>query len=33
IGNHAETGALVTREGSMPTAALAELLGLKVPTP
>lgn len=33
IGNHAETGALVTQEGSMPTAALAGLLGLKVPTP
>jgi thiol:disulfide interchange protein DsbG len=31
IGNHAETGALVTQEGSMPTAALAGLLGLKVP--
>ncbi|MBA3595063.1 MAG: thioredoxin fold domain-containing protein [Pseudomonadota bacterium] len=33
IGNHAETGALVTREGAMSTAALAGLLGLKVPTP
>lgn len=33
IGNHAETGALVTQEGSMPTAALAGLLGLKIPTP
>lgn len=33
IGNHAETGALVTQEGAMPTAALAGLLGLKVPTP
>ncbi len=33
IGNHAETGALVTQEGSMPTAALAGLLGLKVPGP
>ncbi|MDP1566513.1 MAG: DsbC family protein [Polaromonas sp.] len=32
IGNHAETGALITQEGSMPTAALAGLLGLKVPT-
>ncbi len=32
IGNHAETGALVTQEGAMPTAALAALLGLKVPT-
>lgn len=31
IGNHAETGALVTKEGSMPTAALATLLGLQVP--
>ena len=33
IGNHAETGALVTQEGSMPTAALAGLLGLKLPAP
>jgi thiol:disulfide interchange protein DsbG len=33
IGNHAETGALVTQEGSMSTAALAGLLGLKVPAP
>lgn len=33
IGNHAETGALVTQEGAIPTAALAGLLGLKVPTP
>jgi thiol:disulfide interchange protein DsbG len=33
IGNHAETGALVNQEGSMPTAALAGLLGLKLPTP
>lgn len=33
IGTHAETGALVTQEGSMPTAALANLLGLKLPTP
>lgn len=33
VGNHAETGALVTQEGSMPTAALAGLLGLKVPAP
>ncbi|MDP2033860.1 MAG: thioredoxin fold domain-containing protein [Polaromonas sp.] len=33
IGNHAETGALVTQEGAMQTAALAGLLGLKVPTP
>jgi thiol:disulfide interchange protein DsbG len=31
IGNHAETGALVTQEGAMPTAALAGLLGLKLP--
>lgn len=31
IGNHAETGALVTQEGAMPTAALAARLGLKVP--
>ncbi len=33
IGNHAETGALVTQEGSVPTAALAALLGLKLPAP
>jgi thiol:disulfide interchange protein DsbG len=33
IGTHAETGALVTQEGAMPTAALAGLLGLKVPAP
>jgi thiol:disulfide interchange protein DsbG len=33
IGNHAETGVLVTQEGAMPTAALAGLLGLKVPAP
>lgn len=31
IGTHAQTGALVTQEGSMPTAALANLLGLQVP--
>lgn len=31
IGNHAQTGALVTQEGSMPTAALAALLGLQAP--
>ena len=29
VGTHAETGALVTHEGSMSTAALAALLGLK----
>ncbi|WP_341913427.1 thioredoxin fold domain-containing protein [Polaromonas sp. YR568] len=32
IGTHAQSGALVTQEGSMPTAALAALLGLQVPT-
>ncbi|MDP2448913.1 thioredoxin fold domain-containing protein [Polaromonas sp.] len=31
IGTHAQSGALVTQEGSMPTAALAALLGLQVP--
>lgn len=31
VGTHAQTGALVTQEGSMPTAALANLLGLQVP--
>lgn len=31
IGTHAQTGALVTQEGSMPTAALANLLGLQAP--
>lgn len=31
IGTHAQTGALVTKEGAMPTAALAGLLGLQVP--
>lgn len=31
IGTHAQTGALVTQEGSMQTAALANLLGLQVP--
>ena len=31
IGTHAQTGALVTQEGAMPTAALANLLGLQVP--
>ncbi|MDB5868238.1 MAG: transcriptional regulator, Fis family [Polaromonas sp.] len=33
IGTHAQTGALVTQEGSMPTAALASLLGLQIPAP
>lgn len=32
IGTHAQSGALVTQEGSMPTAALAALLGLQVPS-
>jgi thiol:disulfide interchange protein DsbG len=31
VAQHAQTGALVTREGSMPTAALAALLGLQAP--
>ena len=31
VGTHAQTGALVTQEGSVPTAALANLLGLQVP--
>jgi thiol:disulfide interchange protein DsbG len=31
VGTHAQTGALVTQEGSMSTAALANLLGLQVP--
>jgi thiol:disulfide interchange protein DsbG len=31
VGNHAQTGALVTQEGSMPTAAVANLFGLQVP--
>ncbi|MCZ8285609.1 MAG: thioredoxin fold domain-containing protein [Bacteroidia bacterium] len=31
VGTHAQTGALVKQEGSMPTAALANLLGLQVP--
>ncbi len=31
VGTNAQTGALVTREGALPTAALAELLGLQVP--
>ena len=33
VGTHAQTGALVTNEGAMPTAALAGLLGLQVPSP
>jgi thiol:disulfide interchange protein DsbG len=33
VGTHAQSGALVTQEGSMPTAALATLLGLQVPAP
>lgn len=31
VAQHAQTGALVTREGSMPTATLAALLGLQAP--
>lgn len=31
IGTHAQTGALVTQEGAVPTAQLAQLLGLQVP--
>lgn len=31
VANNAQTGALVTKEGALPTAALAELLGLQVP--
>ena len=31
VANHAQTGALVTQEGSMPTAALAAFLGLQAP--
>jgi thiol:disulfide interchange protein DsbG len=31
VGKHAQTGAIVTREGSMPTAQLAGLLGLQPP--
>jgi thiol:disulfide interchange protein DsbG len=31
VGTHAQTGALLTQEGAMPTAALATLLGLQVP--
>jgi thiol:disulfide interchange protein DsbG len=33
VALHAKTGAVVSREGSMPTADLAALLGLQVPTP
>ena len=32
VGVHAQTGALVVKEGSMPTAALASSLGLSVPS-
>lgn len=32
VAKHAQTGALVTREGGMPTAELAALLGLQVPS-
>ncbi|AMO24305.1 hypothetical protein GCM10027034_14810 [Ramlibacter solisilvae] len=32
VGKHAQTGALVKREGSLPTAELAALLGLQVPS-
>jgi thiol:disulfide interchange protein DsbG len=31
VGTHAQTGAVVSREGSLSTAALADLLGLQVP--
>lgn len=31
VGTHAQTGELVTREGAMPTAALAAFLGLQAP--
>ena len=31
VGTNAQTGSLVTKEGALPTAALAELLGLQVP--
>jgi thiol:disulfide interchange protein DsbG len=31
VGTHAQTGAVVSREGALPTAALAELLGLQAP--
>ena len=33
VGTHAQSGALVSQEGSMPTAALATMLGLQAPTP
>ena len=33
VGTHAQSGALVSQEGAMPTAALAALLGLQLPTP
>ena len=33
VGTHAQTGALVTQEGAVSTAALATLLGLQPPTP
>lgn len=32
VAQHAQSGALVSNEGSMPTAALANLLGLQVPS-
>lgn len=32
VANHAQTGALVVKEGSMSTASLAAVLGLQVPT-
>ncbi|MDO8717587.1 MAG: thioredoxin fold domain-containing protein [Polaromonas sp.] len=32
VGIHAQTGALVTQEGALPTASLAAFLGLRVPT-
>ena len=31
VGTHAQTGAVVSQEGALPTAALAELLGFQVP--
>jgi thiol:disulfide interchange protein DsbG len=31
VAKHAQTGALVTREGGLPTPELAALLGLQVP--
>lgn len=31
VGTNAQTGMLVTKEGALPTAALAEMLGLQVP--